>query len=147
MEQVVMFGFPFHLFLLVPHRMPDIPGSNPMWVNLAAIWSQLITYYLLVVCLHQWRHSWHLGLVVCVCVCVCVADWEGRTTEEGSRVCLSILKVSLRKGLFLIVSGGCVCFVFADLPECMQMVPGITGSSRAHISLFGCFFSPLCLSL
>lgn len=24
---------------------------------------------------------------------------------------------------FLIVSGGCVCFVSADLPECMQMVP------------------------
>lgn len=64
---------------------------------------------------------------------VFASDWE-----EGSRLCLSILKVSCRKGLFLIVSWGCVCFVFADLPECMQMVPGTTVAVRAHINLFGC---------
>ncbi len=121
----------FNFSLLVQHYMADI-------LNLSHILCPLFVY----------TSGDTVGIHfihVCVSVCVCVADWEGkRKLQEGSRVCLSVLKVSLRKGLFLIVSAGCVCFVFADLPVCMQMVPWTTGASKAHISL--CCWIFFCLS-
>lgn len=58
---------------------------------------------------------------------------ELRTTEEASLICLSILSFPQNE-LFLIVSGGCVCFVFGDLPEYMQMVPA--GQIQACVAGF-----------
>ena len=61
---------------------------------------------------------------MCVCVCVCVCVWLIAREGRGG-ICLSVYIKSFpsERRLLLIVSRGCVCFVFADLPECMQMVP------------------------
>lgn len=74
---------------------------NPVCVNLVAGHSlSHITFLLFVYS----TGSTASNKLSCVCVFVCVGS-------RGRYKALSILKVSLRMGLVLIVSGGCVCFV------------------------------------
>lgn len=75
--------------------LPKISRSNPMLVNLAPNQSQLIMYYLLVVCLHHWRHNWQVLFFFFFCLIERESE-DHRGGFMGLSVCL--LKVSPLKG-------------------------------------------------
>lgn len=105
-------GFLFFLLTL------QLRGSNPAGVDSTPLWSKLITCYI-----------YCLFTPVASDVHVCMFERAGIRGHSAAYLYLEFCPVRT----VLIVTTGCI-LLFADLPECTQMVPWTSEASGAHIS-------------